>query len=175
MAAEVHILLAQGQLLTGRDTDLLPDKVEIRDLFGHGVLHLDARIHLDKEELAVLVEIFDRPDTKIAQLFNSGARDLADPGALVVGEGRGQGFFQNLLVPALQRAVAFAQMDDIAMGVSGNLDFDMAGQFEIPLEVHGIVAERGLGLCLCRGDRLVRDRPPSAQASCRVRRHPRRP
>ena len=39
---------------------------------------------------------------------------------------RGGRFLEHLLVPALDRAVAFAQVDDVAVLVAEDLDFDMA-------------------------------------------------
>ncbi len=55
------------------------------------------------------------------------------------------GFFPDFLVAALQRAVALAQMDHMAMAVGQDLDFDMARLLEILLHIDGVVAERGLG------------------------------
>ncbi len=52
----------------------------------------------------------------------------------------------DLLVPALQRAVALAEVDGVALAVAEHLDFDVARPREIFLEVDGVVAEGGLGL-----------------------------
>ena len=47
---------------------------------------------------------------------------------------------------ALQRTVALAQMDRVAVAVAEHLEFDMARIAEIFFEIDGVVAERGLGL-----------------------------
>ncbi len=52
---------------------------------------------------------------------------------------------------ALQRAVALAEMDGVALAVSQHLHLDMAGMGEIFLEIDGVVAERGARL-VARGD-----------------------
>ena len=52
----------------GRDLDLLVDEVDAGDHLGDGMLDLDARVHLDEIEPAVLVEEFDRADADIAHL-----------------------------------------------------------------------------------------------------------
>jgi hypothetical protein len=62
-----------------------------------------------------------------------------------VERGRGR-FFQHLLVAALQRAVALAQMDRVAVAVAEHLNLDVARIAEIFLDIDGVVAERGLGL-----------------------------
>ena len=52
--------------------------------------------------------------------------DLADPLALLGGEGGRGGFLQHLLVAALQRAVALAQVDRVAVAVGDHLELDVA-------------------------------------------------
>ena len=88
--------------------------------------------------------------------------------------GRGR-FLEHLLVAALQRAVALAQVDRVALAVAEHLEFDVARVAEVLLEIDGVVAERGLGLVaglLHQRFELVR---AVARPSCRARRRPRRP
>jgi hypothetical protein len=54
------------------------------------------------------------------------AQIFADLGALRGDQRGGGGFFQHLLVAALQRAVALAQMDGVALAVAEDLDLDVA-------------------------------------------------
>ena len=87
---------------------------------------LDARVHLDEIELAVLVEEFDGADAEITDLAHRLGHRLAD---LVARAGieRGRGaFLPDLLVTALQRAVALAEMDGVAFAVAEHLNFDVA-------------------------------------------------
>ncbi len=56
-------------------------------------------------------------------------------------------------MPALQRAIAFAEMNGLAVSVAQNLDFDMARLFKKFFEIDRIIAESGLGLGPRRFDR----------------------
>ena len=51
-------------------------------------------------------------------------------------------------MPALDRAVALAEMHDMPTMVGNNLHFDMAGLEKISFEIDGVVAEGGLRLRL---------------------------
>ena len=98
------------------------------------------------------------------------AHDAADALAhLEVERGRGA-FLPDLLVAALQRAVALAEMDGVALAVAEHLDLDMARLLEIFLDIDGVVAESGLGFGARRSAARGRDRPRCAPPSCRVRR-----
>ena len=78
------------------------------------------------------------------------AHDLADAVARGdVERGRGA-FLPDLLVAALQRAVALAEMDGVALAVAEHLDFDVARLLEIFLEIDRVVAERRLALRCAR-------------------------
>ena len=45
-----------AQRLAAGDPQLAGDQIDVGDLFGHGVLHLDPRIHLDEYMVAALIE-----------------------------------------------------------------------------------------------------------------------
>ena len=79
--------------------------------------------------------------------------DLADGGAGgIVDDGRGR-FFEHFLVATLQRAVALAEVDHIAMAIGDDLNLDVPGLLEIFLHVDGIVAERRLRFSASRRER----------------------
>ena len=51
-AAHADAVLGQPQIVergTGGDAQLRLDEVDVGDFFGHRVLHLDARVHLDED------------------------------------------------------------------------------------------------------------------------------
>src|SRR5262249_8036944 len=88
------------------------------------------------------------------------ARDrLADRVAGVdVERGRGA-FLPDLLMAALQRAVALAEMNGAALAIAEHLDLDMARPFQILLEIDRVIAECGLGFyasCSERGREALR-------------------
>ena len=57
--------------------------------------------------------------------------------------GRG-GLLDDLLVAALDRAVALAEVDDVAVAVGQHLDLDVAGVVQVALEIDGGVGEEFL-------------------------------
>src|SRR5262249_44027668 len=117
------------------------------------MLDLDAGVHLDEVELPVLVEELDGADAEIFELAHRLCHRLADGRARSLVE-RGTGaFLPDLLVAALQGAVAFAEVDGVAAAIAQYLDFDMAGPAEIFLEIERLVAERRLGLRPRGGER----------------------
>src|SRR6266568_9628634 len=59
-----------------------------------------------------------------------------------------------VLVAALQRAVALAEMNGASLAVAEHLDLDMARPLQILLEVDRVIAERGLGLGAGGGERV---------------------
>ena len=69
MALEHDVLLGEAQRAAGGDADLLAHDVDAGDRFGDRMLDLQAGVHLDEIELAVLVKEFDGAGAEIAQLF----------------------------------------------------------------------------------------------------------
>ena len=65
----------------------------------------------------------------------------------------GRRFLDHLLVAALHRAVAFAEVDGVALAVGQHLDLDVARVLQELLHVDLFVAERGLGFALGGLDR----------------------
>ena len=154
-ALELHVVLLDRELFAGGDADHLLDEVEAGDEFGHRMLDLQARVHFEEEEIAVLVD--DEFDRARAFVFHGlGQRHglRAHGGArLLVEEGRRR-FFDHLLMAALDRAFALAQMDDVAVLVAQHLDFDVARLGDVFFDEQAVVAERGLRFVLRGLDRL---------------------
>ena len=63
-------------------------------------------------------------------------------------EQRRRRLLDHLLIAALDRAFALAEIDDVAVLVAKHLDFDVAGIDDEFLDEHPVVAERRLGLGL---------------------------
>ncbi len=72
--------------------------------------------------------------------------DLPDLRAQLVVHRRRRGLLDQLLVAALDRAVALAEMDHVAVLVGQDLDLDVARVGQVALEVHGRVGEELLAL-----------------------------
>src|SRR6185312_15349681 len=87
----------------------------------------------------------DGARARIAEVGHGVGADLADARTLLFVQGRGVRLFPYLLVAALQRAVALAQVDALAGPIAKHLDLDVARLFEIFFDVDGIVAEGRTG------------------------------
>ena len=146
VAAAGDRALRERQLLAGGDPDLHLDDVDAGHPFGHRVLDLDAGVHLDEEELAVLVQELERAGAAIADLLAGGDAALADLLDHAARDSRRRRFLDDLLVAPLHRAVALAEPDGVLVRVGEDLDLDVARVLEELLHVHRRVAERRAGL-----------------------------
>src|SRR5207245_11115946 len=68
---------------------------------------------------------------------------------------RARRLLDDLLVTALDRAFALAEMDDVAVRIAEQLDLDMARLFDIFFEKDPIVAKARLGLVLRAAEPLA--------------------
>src|SRR5690606_6098546 len=99
-------------------------------------------------EAAVLVQELERARAAVADADAGLGADLADLGALLGGDARRRRFLDHLLVAALHRAVALAQVDGVALAIGQHLDLHVARILQVLLHVDLAVAEGGLGLGL---------------------------
>ena len=136
------------------------DQVDPGDLLGNRVFDLQPRVH------------FHEPDAVGTQAFTGVGDELDRAGADVIDRpGRlhrrcaqrrarafvhagGGGFLDDLLVAALQRAIALEQVDDIAVAVAEHLHLDMARALDVFLDQDMGIAEAGRCLALARGERV---------------------
>ena len=91
-------------------------------------------------------EVLDGAGAVVAGLGADGLGRLVDAGPLVVGEERRGRLLDQLLVAPLQRAVARADDDDVAVGVGQHLGLDVAGLVQEALDEALAAAEGGDGL-----------------------------
>jgi hypothetical protein len=149
-AAQHHVVLGETEVLeclAGGDPQLRLHEVDVGDLLGHRVLDLDPGVHLDEDVVALGVEQeLDGAGVAVADLGREahrvGAHPLPDPGVEV---GR-RGDLDDLLVAALDRAVALEEVDHVAGTVGEDLYLDVAGVHDRLLDEDGRVAERALAL-----------------------------
>ena len=142
------LLLRPRQRLPGRDAELGRHQVEPGHLLGHRMLHLQARVHLEEVELVALDDELHGPRVHVAHRAGPRHRGLGEPGL----QGRGQvgrgALLDQLLVPALDRALALVEMHHAAARVAEDLDLDVARRLEEALHEQGARAEGGLGASL---------------------------
>ena len=138
---------AKPERLAGGDPDLGRDHVDAGQHLGDRVLDLDPAVDLDEVEVAGGVdEELERADVLVAGRDGGPDGALRELGPGRVREGRRRRLLDDLLVAALDRAVALAEVDAVAVAVDGDLDLDVAVLVEPLLEVERVVAERRLRL-----------------------------
>ena len=86
------------------------------------------------------------PGAAVADRRGSVGGDLADPLPHLGVDVRPRRLLDHLLVAPLDRAVALAEVDHVAVGVGQHLDLDVARVLQIPLHVHAVVGEELLSL-----------------------------
>ena len=139
--------LGSVQMRARGNEDLRADEVDPGDLLGHGMLDLNARVHLDEEPLVlvVVVEELDRAGVVVTDAFGDFDRGVAEFGADVVRQIDRRRDFHHLLVASLHRTVALVQMKHAAVRVTENLHFDVLGPRDVFLEENGGIAEGAPG------------------------------
>jgi hypothetical protein len=112
------------------------------------VLDLDARVHFDEVELAVLVQEFECAGAAVADPLAGFRATLAEGGDLCLRDAGGRRLLDHLLVPPLQRTVAAAQPQRRTETIGNHLDLDVARMTEEFLDVDISIAESPARLLL---------------------------
>ncbi len=120
-----------------------------------GMLDLEAGVHLEEEELAVLEDELDGAGAVVADRLGGLDRRFAHRRFDTVGQTRRRRLLDQLLVAALGRTVTGGDPDALAVLVADQLDLDVAGPGEVPLDVHLVASEEALGLALGARHRVV--------------------
>ena len=145
----VRVRLGVGvvERLAVGDAELLAHEVDAGDLLGDRVLDLEAGVDLEEADVAV------RADEELAGAGADVAGRAQDRlgradqlGVLLLGDERGGGLLDELLVAALQRAVAGRDDDDVAVLVGQALGLDVARLVEEALDEALAAPERRDGL-----------------------------
>ncbi|CAD5264747.1 conserved hypothetical protein [Bosea sp. EC-HK365B] len=119
------------------------------------MLDLQAGVHLEEVERLVLAgDELDRAGAVVVHGLGQRDRLLAHLAAGGLIEQRRRRLLQHLLVTALDRAFAFAEINDVAVLVAQHLDLDMAGVDDELLDEDTVVAEGGRRLRLGAGEAL---------------------
>ena len=165
MAIDLDVSLRELERFAHGHEDLLLDEVDAGDLLGDRVLDLDALVDLEEVEVALVVDDeLNGASVGVLGLLGDLDGGLAHLGAqlLVLLEQRRRRLLDELLVAALDRAVALAEVDDVALGIAQDLELDVARVLDEFLDVNPAVAERLLRLAaggvvaLDEGDIAVR-------------------
>jgi len=142
MAAQGHLFLAQWQWVAGGDQQLPGHQVQAGNQLGDRVLHLQARVHFQEVELTVAVEQkFHGAGADVIHRAPGLERRLAHGLAQFRGHDGAGRFFDDFLVATLDRAVAFAEVDQVAVAVAEQLDFDVTRVDQCLFEDQFVTAE----------------------------------
>ena len=136
------------QRLAACDAQLQLDQVQSEDLLRHRVLDLDPGVHLDEVEALLLrrVDELDRARADVAYALGQRDRGFVQLLSHLLIERRGRRFLHQLLVAALDGAVALTEMHHVAMAIAEDLNLDMAHLGKEPLEIDRAIAEGGFRL-----------------------------
>ena len=123
MAAPRHAICScvNGSARAGGDFDLQADQIEPRDELRNRVLHLQAGVHLQKVEAPVGIhQEFHRARIVVAGRAGGAYGGLPHFVAHlgVHGHQGRRALLDHLLMPPLDRALAFAEVDHIAVAVA---------------------------------------------------------
>ena len=141
--------------LAGRDEELLLDKIDPGDELRHGMLDLEPRVQLEEVEALAVQHELGRAGVLVADRAREGDRGLAHGGAEILVEGGGGALLEHLLVAALDRAVALAEMDRGAVAVGQHLDLDVSRPLDVALAEDPAVAKARLGFAARGLERLL--------------------
>ena len=141
-----------GQRGAAGDEELEADQVEPGHLLGHRVLDLEPGVHLQEVGLAVrplvrrvatagVEDELDGAGVDVPDGPGGGHRGLGQPGPEGRSDDGRRRLLDDLLVTALDAALALEQGDGGTVGVGQDLDLDVAGGRDVPLEEDGPVAE----------------------------------
>ena len=174
VSVAVHRVLREWQWLPGSDAQLPFDQIQACDHFRHRMLDLQAGIDLHEMEITVWPDDeLDRAGVDVIDRMRGSNRSLAHARTQFGREKRRGRFLNHLLIPALRRTFAFAQMDDVAVRIAEDLEFDMPRMCDVTLQQYTIAAERILRFALagfqCGGELVDRTHDAHALAAAAVR------
>ena len=150
VSRELHLFLRHRKVLARRNVQLPADQVKTRHGFSDRMFDLQAGVHFHEIKLTVRCQqALDRTRPHIVDRTRGAHRHLTKRLAQERIDRRARRLLDQLLVPALQRAIAFAQMDDVTVRVSKDLYFHMTrllhGAFEN--QFSGAKRRQRLGAC----------------------------
>ena len=175
VTARRDLVLGHRQRLAGGDADLPLDEVDAGDHLGDRVLDLEPGVHLQEEELAVLVDELDGAGVVVADGLGSLDGGLAHRVLDAVGQARARAPPRSASGGDAGPSSRGRDPDAVALLVADDLDLDVARPGEVPLDVDLVASEERLGLALRRRHRIVDVVGRTRRPSCRDHRRRTRP
>src|SRR5205814_4251778 len=117
--------------------NLISYNVGKRHHFCHGMLYLDAGIHLHEVKTVVLIEKkFKGARTGIANLLAGLDGSISHFSAQLWRQDRGRRLLKEFLVPALNGTLALAEMNTVSIFIGEYLNLDVSWFLDKPLDEH---------------------------------------
>ena len=158
------------QGLPSRDPQLPGHEVEAGDELGDAMLDLEPGVHLQEPPpLGLVDEKLDRRRAVKCDGLRDPSRILGETSSRLCGQVRRRSLLDELLMPALDGAVAFTEDGEATRPVAEQLDLDVPGRLDELFDVDRPVAEGGQRLAP-RASRAVSSAPAAS-----TRRTPRPP
>ncbi|MNO81996.1 hypothetical protein D3C76_732550 [compost metagenome] len=152
MTHQRHLILSHRQRFTACHANLPGHQVETGDGFGDRVFDLQAGVHLHEEEFAAgIQQKLDGAGTDVADGLRRTHSRFTHGAPQFRAQARCRGFFDDFLVPALNRAVTLVEVQAVAVLVGEHLDFHVTWLEQVFFHQHPRIAERRLRLTLGRG------------------------
>jgi len=171
----VHLLLSHRQFLAVGDANLPLDEVDAGDHLRDRVLDLQSRVHLEEEEVAVLVDELDRAGVVVTHGSRGLDRCFAHGLFDAVRQRRRGCLFDQFLMATLGGTVAQRDPHDVAVLVADQLHLDVSRPREVSLDVDLVATEErfrlslgGVHRLLHRGGVLDHFHTATAAAECRL-------
>ena len=177
MAFEFHLVLLEAQGPAIGDLQLHGDEVATGDGLGNRMLDLYAAVDLEEIELARRVEHeLDGAEVAVADRARELHRGVVERGSCLRRQRRRRRLLDDLLIAALDRAVALSEMARGTVLVGRDLDLNVARGDDKALDVDAAVSERRVGLtarqseerassCSSPASLIPRPPPPAAAFS----------
>ena len=135
----------KGSGCAGRHAELQLHQVDPGHELGDGMLHLQARVHLQEVEVALLVhQELQRAGVDVAGGAHGCDGRLAHAPAQPVVQQRGGSLLDDLLVAALHGTLALEEVHGVAVVVAEHLELHVVGPLDELLQVDAVVPE-GVG------------------------------
>ena len=101
MATENNVFLAVAQFQTSSNPNLFLNNINPSNHFRHGVLNLDAGIHLNEKEFAIFIKEFESAGTAITNFSTGFGATLTNFGDSAAINTWGWSLFNHFLVATL--------------------------------------------------------------------------
>ncbi len=155
-AVEPDILLGKRQLFARGNAQHQLDEIEPGHQFGDRMLDLQPCVHLEEVEISPAIDDkLHGPGRAVSDSLRQCHRLPSHRLARRHVEKRARRLLDHFLVAALDRALALAEIDDVAVGVAEHLDFDMPRLFDVLLNEDAIIAKARFCFARCTAEAVA--------------------